>query len=100
MIALHIIGLIYLPFPSFQCDPSEATWQLIDSIVLRQNESNPQRKIGFLGGGCSLATEPVAALSGRFYNIPHVGVVSGFRFRAEPVAALWEVTMGGCGQWV
>ena len=28
----------------------------------------------FLGGGCSLATEPLAALAGRFYNISMVRV--------------------------
>lgn len=57
-------------FP-LQCDPSEATWQLIDQVVL-QEDAPEQPKITFFGGGCSLATEPVSALSGRFYKIPQV----------------------------
>ena len=31
-------------------------------------------RIMFLGGGCSLATEPLAALAGRFYQIPIVSL--------------------------
>lgn len=53
-----------------QCDPSEATWQLINSIVLQGSNNVP--RIMFLGGGCSLATEPLAALAGRFYKISMV----------------------------
>lgn len=56
------------------CDPSEATWQLIRSVLNGTNETTGETivnpfKIMFLGGGCSLATEPLAALSGRFYNV-------------------------------
>ena len=58
------------PHTHAQCDPSEATWQLINSIVLQ--ETDP--RIMFLGGGCSLATEPLAALAGRFYQIPIVSL--------------------------
>jgi len=54
-----------------QCDPSEATWQLINSIVL-EDRNRGINKIMFFGGGCSLATEPLAALAGRFYRIPMV----------------------------
>ena len=60
-----------------QCDASEATWQLIQSVLNQTNDTtgevmiNPF-KIMFLGGGCSLATEPLAALSGRFYNVTQV----------------------------
>ncbi len=64
-VATYIVALC------IQCDPSEATWQLIDEVVLKENEAE-QPKITFFGGGCSLATEPVAALSGRFYMIPQV----------------------------
>ena len=60
-----------------QCDPSEATWQLIRSVLNGTNETTGETivnpfKIMFLGGGCSLATEPLAALSGRFYNVTQV----------------------------
>ena len=61
-----------------QCDPSEATWQLINSIVLEDQGRNVT-KIMFFGGGCSLATEPLAALAGRFYKIPmvsHIRIVN------------------------
>lgn len=53
-----------------QCDPSEATWQVINSIVLSEDEN----KFMFLGGGCSLDTEPLAALAGRYYQIPFVSL--------------------------
>ena len=56
--------------PSLQCDASESTWQLINAIVLNADRAQP--KIMFLGGGCSPATEPLAALSGRFYNVTQV----------------------------
>ena len=32
----------------------------------------PPRYVIFLGGGCSLATEPTAALSGAFYHVVQV----------------------------
>ena len=32
----------------------------------------PPRYVVFLGGGCSLATEPTAALSGAFYHVVQV----------------------------
>ena len=64
-------SLSYVSPPScLQCDPSEATWQLISAIVLREDKQDP--RIMFLGGGCSLATEPLAALAGRFYKISMV----------------------------
>ena len=55
----------------YQCDASEATWQLIQ-VVLDDNGTQPDPRIMFLGGGCSPATEPLAALSGRFYNVTQV----------------------------
>ena len=58
---------------TIQCDPSEATWQLIKSIVLEDAGRNIS-KIMFLGGGCSLASEPLAALAGIFYKIPMVSL--------------------------
>ena len=75
---VHIVISLFSPIfvlhsPSsnrIQCDPSEATWQLINSIVLQEGENDP--RILFLGGGCSLATEPLAALAGRFYKISMV----------------------------
>ncbi|XP_064396472.1 gamma-aminobutyric acid type B receptor subunit 1-like isoform X2 [Halichondria panicea] len=60
---------LVLEFVNTKCDPSEATWQLINSIVL-QDQAKNVTKIMFFGGGCSLATEPLAALAGRFYEIP------------------------------
>ena len=36
------------------------------------NRDDDKLKILILDGGCSPATEPVAALSGKFYNIPSV----------------------------
>ena len=59
------------PSLSLQCDASEATWQLIQ-VVLEENGIEPDPRIMFLGGGCSPATEPLAALSGRFYNVTQV----------------------------
>ena len=63
----------------------------MDSLILQQNDSDPLRKVTFLDGGCSLATETLAALSGKFYLIPMVGSISGHGFSGgaiEPVAAL------------
>ena len=60
-----------------QCDASEATWQLIQ-VVLDDNGTEPDPRIMFLGGGCSPATEPLAALSGRFYNVTQVSQYSLF----------------------
>ena len=58
---------------SCQCDASEATWQLI-KVVLEEDGVDPPPRIMFLGGGCSLATEPLAALAGRFYNVTQVSL--------------------------
>jgi len=62
---------IELNFSDTMCNPSEATWQLIQAILSRPGSPQPTR-IMFLGGGCSLATEPLAALSGRFYNVTQI----------------------------
>ena len=59
---------------SYQCDASEATWKLI-KVVLEENGVEPPPRIMFLGGGCSLATEPLAALAGHFYNVTQVSLI-------------------------
>ena len=54
-----------------QCDASEGTWQMIKS-VLDTSSYNETKIIAFLGGSCSLVTEPTAALSGRLYKVVQV----------------------------
>ena len=78
----------------------------MDSLILQQNDSNPSRKVTFLDGGCSLATETLAALSGKFYLIPMVhgrgasghGLVGG---ATDPLSGRYstigEVGCSGCG---
>ena len=56
---------------SLQCDPAEATWQLIRSVIRRDKDINGT-VVMLLGGGCSPATEPLAALAGLFYNLTQV----------------------------
>ena len=68
---------MYYPWETFlslthtQCDSSEGTWQLIKSI-LETDIVNETKIIAFLGGACSLATEPTSALSGRLYKVVQV----------------------------
>ena len=66
-----------------QCDASEATWQLIQAVLNRTDRPQPTR-IMFLGGGCAPATEPLAALSGRFYNVSQV-IVTMYRIAVTPL---------------
>ena len=40
--------------------------------VLETSGPNSTRVIAFVGGSCSLATEPTAALSGRLYKVVQV----------------------------
>ncbi|XP_019856011.1 PREDICTED: gamma-aminobutyric acid type B receptor subunit 1-like [Amphimedon queenslandica] len=51
-----------------ECDSSVGSWRLIES-VLTTSPPNVTKIISFIGGGCSLATEPMAALTGQLYNI-------------------------------
>lgn len=63
-----------LAFVDTKCDPAEATWQLIRSVIRRENDTG--RVVMLLGGGCSPATEPLAALAGLFYNLTQVSYSS------------------------
>ncbi|XP_019864007.1 PREDICTED: uncharacterized protein LOC109593314 [Amphimedon queenslandica] len=54
-----------------KCDPSEGTWQLIKSI-LDTDVPHETKIIAFIGGSCSIVSEPTAALTGRLYKIPQV----------------------------
>ena len=82
--SVHVLFPLYLihSHSHAQCDASEATWQLIQ-VVLEDNGTQPDPRIMFLGGGCSPATEPLAALSGRFYNVTQVSY--HLLFRCPPV---------------
>lgn len=62
---------MHISLTLFQCDSSVGSWELIQSI-LNTRPPNVTKIIAFLGGGCSLATEPMAALSGQLYNIVQV----------------------------
>lgn len=66
---------VFIPPLSSQCDASEATWQLIQVVLGDDDNDDTQHRIVFLGGGCSPATEPLAALSGRFYNVTQVIII-------------------------
>ena len=63
-------------FPA-QCDLSEGVWQLIQNVILSK-PSPDQLPVMFLGGGCSSSIEPLAALTGRFYNATQVGFVGSY----------------------
>ena len=58
---------------TLQCNPSEGTWQMIQS-VLNTSDPNTTNVIAFVGGGCSTTTEPTAALSGRLYKVVQVNL--------------------------
>ena len=54
-------------FPNFlQCDHTVALKSFFDMIL------NEPTKLAIVGGGCSVATEPVAEIS-HYYNITQVG---------------------------
>ena len=55
----------FFPCPSLQCDRTTALTALHTELL------QPPTKIGILGSGCSVATEPTAEVS-RYYNITHV----------------------------
>ncbi|XP_065918423.1 gamma-aminobutyric acid type B receptor subunit 1-like [Dysidea avara] len=63
---------LVLEFANTKCDPAEATWQLIRSVI----RSPTPTKVMLLGGGCSPATEPLAALAGLFYNLTQISYLS------------------------
>ena len=50
-----------------QCDPSVSSYHAMEAAEDRQ-----RKYAVYLGGGCSLATEPLAVISGNFYKIPIV----------------------------
>ena len=92
LLSSHLISPPLLPSPPFsfsllfsptQCDASEATWQLIQAVLNRTDHPQPTR-IMFLGGGCAPATEPLAALSGRFYNVSQV-IDTVYRIAVTPL---------------
>lgn len=56
-------------FIYFQCYPPEAVWLLVNSFALSADEPT---QILILDGGCSPASESLAALSGSFYNVTTV----------------------------
>ncbi len=47
---------------------------MIDS-VLKTSDPNISNIIAFIGGSCSIVTEPTAALSGRLYKVVQVLII-------------------------
>jgi hypothetical protein len=62
---------LFTKISNTKCDAPEGTWQLIRS-VLDTDQSDETKIIVYLGGACSLATEPTAALTGRLYKVVQV----------------------------
>ena len=54
-----------------QCDMAEGVWKLIEAVITSK-PSQEQIPVSFLGGGCSVSTVPLAALTGPFYNATQV----------------------------
>ena len=65
-----LYSIVKIIIHEIQCDPAEATWQLIRSVIRRDRKDGTV--VMLLGGGCSPATEPLAALAGLFYNLTQV----------------------------
>lgn len=58
---------LVLNFSDTQCSPSEATWRLVQAT----GNSSTQWTM-FIGGACSLATEPITAVSGDLYGLTQI----------------------------
>ena len=74
---LSSCGGIYISVSFLQCDASQASWQLLNLI-----ENNKDTRIMFLGEGCALATEPLAALAGGLFNVSTVSNFLHFAARS------------------
>ena len=61
-LALHTIIIVFC----LQCDHTVALKSFFDMIL------NEPTKLAIVGGGCSVATEPVAEIA-HYYNITQVG---------------------------
>ena len=55
-----------------QCQMAEGVWRLIEAVITSK-PSQEQIPVMFLGGGCSVSTVPLAALTGQLYNATQVG---------------------------
>ena len=54
-----------------QCDMAEAVWKLVETVITSK-PSQEQIPVMFLGGGCSVSTQSLAALTGQLYNATQV----------------------------
>ena len=62
---MYIVVMQYLFYPLSQCDRTQALASFFTQII-----TGPT-KLGWVGSGCSVATEPTAEISS-FYNITQV----------------------------